>query len=158
MPSTLLALTQPTSSNGYVVDMCCGNGWDQLALWTGNAFLFGSNLKPGAWNHVAITVSGTGAGRVRVYLNGVLVAGPVNITAGRNFNPNNSHPFRIGAWDGAGFGRNFDGTLDEVAFYSSALDANSISNHYYVATNNPAAYAAELAAQLDSSRLTPVER
>src|ERR1043165_3432090 len=97
----------------------------------------------GVWGHVVGVFDGTFA---LLYLNGRLVAGPLAPASGRSYNPNSAKPFRIGAWDGAGFGRNFDGTLDEVAFYSSALDANSISNHYYVGTNNPAAYAAAVLA------------
>jgi len=114
-----------TASYAYTIDSPSGSG----AL--------------GVWAHVVGVYDGTYA---RLYVNGQLVGAPQAITAGRNFNPNNSKPFRIGAWDGSGFGRNFDGTLDEVAFYNTALSANSISNHYYMGINNKAGYAVAILA------------
>ena len=61
--STLMGLSQATSGNAYLVMLCCGNGWDSLALWTGNAFRMGDNLALGTWHHMAITVAGAGRAR-----------------------------------------------------------------------------------------------
>jgi len=51
-----------------------------------------------------------------------------------------------GAYPGVNSGRTFDGSLDEIAFYGSALSATTISNNYFLGTNNPAGYAAQVLA------------
>src|SRR5262249_15797226 len=77
--STLLGLSHATLSNEYVVMLCWGNGWDSISLWTGNAFVTGGSVTLGTWHHLAITVAGSGAGQVKVYLDGA-----VTITADGN--------------------------------------------------------------------------
>src|SRR5262249_10422945 len=47
--STLLGLSHATSSNAYLVMLCCGNGWDSISLWTGNAFVTGGSVTLGTW-------------------------------------------------------------------------------------------------------------
>jgi hypothetical protein len=93
----------------------------------------------GAWSHVVAVWNGSQAS---LYLNGVLVAGPVGITPGRNFTPNFTQPLRIGATTFPN--RGYDGLLDEVALYGTALSGTTISNNYYVATHNAAGYSAQV--------------
>src|SRR5206468_3430471 len=77
--STLLGLSHASSSGAYLTMMCCGNGSRQVSVWNGAGLAFGSNLALGTWYHVAMTVSGGGAGQFKVYLNGAL-----DITANGN--------------------------------------------------------------------------
>lgn len=110
----------------------------QFVFWTptsGPHFANGATtLVPGVIYHVAYTYDGTTA---KVWLNGVedgsvtvsggLKTGPVNLVLGR-YEP-----------DGA-LGR-FDGRMDEVAFYGSALSAARIAAHAAAARS---AYAREV--------------
>ena len=95
----------------------------------------------GVWKHVVGVYDGTFA---RLYMDGLLVAGPTAITPGRNFNPNNAAPFRIG--EVPNFGRNFDGGFDEVAFYNTALSADTVYAHKDCASTNNAGYRARILA------------
>jgi Concanavalin A-like lectin/glucanases superfamily/Bacterial Ig domain len=116
--STLLALTHSTSSNGYVVQLCCGNGWDQLEGWTGASSALGSKLTLGTWYHVAMTVSGSGPGQFRVYLNGALdmtLDGNPAATAERLSIGNDSHR----EW--------MDGNASDVKLYNVALTPGEIA-------------------------------
>ena len=86
------------------------------------------------WNHLVVVVSnGVTVTNVYGYLNGVLVAGPTLLPS---FVPNDGlapSAFSIGDRCDAGFF--FDGTIDEVAYYTTALDANTIAAHYSNGTN-----------------------
>ena len=83
------------------------------------------------WHHFVITRSGTGAGQTKVYKDGVNVTTEVN----PNLNlSSNSTSARIGAYDPA-FGLHFNGTLDEVAVYPTALSAAQVQAHYAAATS-----------------------
>jgi Concanavalin A-like lectin/glucanases superfamily/Bacterial Ig domain len=107
-----------TSSDGYVVQMCCGSGWRQLEVWTNTSSALGSPLTLGAWYHVAMTVSGSGPGQVRVYLNGALdmtADGNPAATAQRLSIGNNSHS----EW--------LDGNAADVKVYNVALSASEIA-------------------------------
>lgn len=84
------------------------------------------------WYYIAGTYDGT---NMNFYLNGVLVgsqsaAGYVPNSANSSF----TGPFSIGQ-RGDGYG-NFDGQLDEAAYYTNTLSAAQILNHYTVGTNS----------------------
>jgi hypothetical protein len=100
----------------------------------------GGTVTTGAWHHIVGTFDGAEAS---LYVNGVSVASRTI----RGYLANDARPFRIGTtcFDGilgafAG-NRGFDGWLEEVAFYGSALSANQIAAHYSAAKTNGAGYA-----------------
>jgi len=77
---------------------------------------------------------------VTLYVNGV----QANTGAAGTFTANATQPFRIGATTIPN--RTFDGWVDEVAFYSTALNAATIKAHYDAATTNGAGYATQILA------------
>jgi hypothetical protein len=116
--STMLGLGHPSSSNGYLALMCCGNGWRQLMAWNGRGLVAGSNLALGTWYHVAMTVSGTGGGQFKVYLNGALditFDGSPDITPERMSLGNDSH----NEW--------LDGNAANVKIYDAVLTQSEIA-------------------------------
>jgi hypothetical protein len=89
-------------------------------------------LTPFAWNHVVFVKSGTtGPANWHIYINGVdsgffdsqlLGSGNVNLSSCTDAyiaGSNTGTPVAI-----------FDGALDEVALYSSALSSTTVANHY----------------------------
>jgi hypothetical protein len=73
--STFLAMGGNNgSTNTYRLLRCCGNGWQELDVMTGASSGVAGKLSTpsGAWYHIALTVSGSGTGHVKAYLNGVL--------------------------------------------------------------------------------------
>src|SRR5262249_47911779 len=116
--STFLGLSHPTSSNAYLVMMCCGNGWRQLMVWNGSGLKFGSNLTLGSWYHVAMTVSGSGSGQFKAYLNGALdiaFDGNPAVTSQRMSIANDSHS----EW--------MDGNVAGVKIYDAVLSQAEIA-------------------------------
>ncbi len=86
------------------------------------------------WNHLVVVVSnGVTVTNVYGYLNGVLVAGPTALPA---YVPNDGFSpatFTIGERSDDSY--LFDGDVDEVAYYTNALDANAVLAHYQAGTN-----------------------
>lgn len=84
----------------------------------------------GAWHHMAVSVSAT-AGTV-LYLDGVAVASSTSVKPSTTY----TGYWRLGSGSLAGYpfrppSDTFRGTLDEVATYATALDAQAVSQHYY---------------------------
>lgn len=76
----------------------------------------------GAWHHVAATMGPAG---MALYVDGVLVGSRSDTTSGRAYNGY----FRVGS-DRAMSGSNtFDGLIDEVALYPTALSAQQVAAH-----------------------------
>jgi len=115
------------SGRGYGFIKTSGDQWYGI---TGNGdesiyyYAEMNNLESGKWTHLVMTFSD---GDNAVYQDGELVAGPY---AGY-YKHNTSAPFLIG-----GIGLNTDlqsfwnGTIDEVVFYKSALTAAQVKAHY----------------------------
>ena len=86
------------------------------------------------WYHLAVVVSnGVTATNVYAYVNGVLAAGPTALPA---FVPNDGvggATFAIGERSDTSF--LFDGDIDEVAYYDTALDPVTVASHYSAGTN-----------------------
>jgi hypothetical protein len=93
----------------------------------------GGTATPGVWSHIVGTYNGSS---VVLYVDGVPVAS-ANVD-GAQFLPNRTQPFRIGATTIPN--RTFDGWIDEVAFYNTALDGDTIQEHYTVGATDGAAY------------------
>jgi hypothetical protein len=87
----------------------------------------------GVYTHVVATFDGTTA---KMYLNGAL-ANSGTLNAPYVFGTNGSG-FTIGERADAAF--LWAGKADEVAYYNTALDANTIAAHYACATTNAALY------------------
>jgi hypothetical protein len=108
----------------------------------------GGAVTANAWHHIVGVYDGATA---TLYVNGQKVAGPANAPL---FNPNTTRTLRIGGslfngglddsnTDG---NRGFDGWLDELAVYTTALSADVIAAHYDAATTNNAGYGAQILA------------
>ena len=97
-----------THSNGA----CCSD------MDSGN----GNVLVPGTWTHVAMVHDGT---QDKIYMNGVKVA-EKNVTGALD---NTAYPFGIG-YNPIDGGNNFDGDMDEVRIYNTALTDAQIAALY----------------------------
>jgi hypothetical protein len=93
--SAFLRLGHESTSNGYNLLRCCGGGWRELDLWNGAGIWTALNsFQLGSWYHLAVVVSGSGAGQVKTYVNGALAltsAGNPNVTAARFSIGNDTH-------------------------------------------------------------------
>ncbi len=134
-PAAALDLSQNggNSRNGWVVYQN-GNAWQfRVGGFNGYAATVnGGTAQTNVWQQVVGVYDGANAS---LYVNGARVAGP---TAASGFSPNATVPFRIGATTIPN--RTFDGWVDEVAFYGSALSSSAIAAHYAAATTNNAGY------------------
>ena len=93
----------------------------------GNIWLGSTPVTKNKWDYLAATYDGT---TIRFYVNGQL-DGTFTDTSPV---PNTSQPFCMGG-DPAG-GWSFDGNVDEVAIYTTALSTNQIQLHYQVGLTN----------------------
>lgn len=114
-------------------------GWN-FRMYDGNGSALGWDLTGGtatlnAWSHVVATWDGSAA---QLYVNGVL-ADNTNAAASNIYNPSTTAIFSVGSlFDG---GSPSTATVDEVAFYGSALTPAQIASHYAAASNPlPGAY------------------
>ena len=113
-------------------------GWN-FRMYDGNASAVGIDLTGGSyqvdfWTHVVAVWNGTNA---VLYVNGLLAD---NTSTGSGiYNASSSATFSIGSYDD---GSNaFNGSMDEVAFYGSALSPAQILAHYNTASSPlPGAY------------------
>src|SRR5262249_12130857 len=113
-----------------------------------NDAIKGGIVNTGAWHHVVGTFDGSPAA---LYVNGLQGGSP----AVSGYKPNTARSLRIGTttFDGiigptgsfAG-NRGFDGWIEEVAFYGTALKATDIAAHYNIAKTNGGAYPATVLA------------
>lgn len=88
------------------------------------------------WYHVAVVVSNAiTATNVYGYINGVLVAGPMPLPA---YVPNDGGQggFTIGTRTDVSSGYTCVSGIDEVAYYTNALDGATILSHYQNGTNS----------------------
>jgi len=88
-----------------------------------------SNLSeiPGKWQHVVGTFDES-SGDAKIYIDGVLIS-TVDKTAGTLHQP--LSPLGIGAInDNSSWGKNFDGTIDEVRIYNRALSDSEVATLY----------------------------
>jgi len=103
-----------------------------LVTPTGDIFISTTNYKLFNWYHIAGTYDGT---NMSFYLNGALVGTQrASAYVANSVNNAGACVFGIGQ-RGDGYG-NFDGGLDEAAFYTNALTAAQILNHYQIGTNS----------------------
>lgn len=91
--------------------------------------------RDGAWHQAVATLDGSG---MTLNVDGQKVAGDPSVTGGENF----TGYWRLGgdnlaSWPIAPSSGYFDGTLDEVAVYPTALSANAVSRHYAASWRAP---------------------
>ncbi|MDX6682847.1 MAG: hypothetical protein QOG94_2886 [Solirubrobacteraceae bacterium] len=96
---------------------CMRNAWESLCTPAG-----APAPTVGAWHHVAATWSAPST-VARLYVDGTLVASAPN-----GARPSGSSTFYVGYGQSAPW---FTGTLDEIAYYPTALSAARIAAHYH---------------------------
>ena len=118
---------------------------------------------PGVWQHIVAAWDGATA---KLYVNGALAGSGTALAA--NWDKNTQMALRLGGtpltgdavdpagqlpnvpWDvtaaGISGNRGFDGLLDEVAIYGTALSADTVAAHYSAATTNNAGYHSQILA------------
>ncbi len=111
------------------------DGRVNLGIYDGNTNVVTSQsaLNDGGWHHVVGTYS---PGRMELFVDGVS-QGTANVAAAQNY----SGYWRVGAdslggWPGQPSNAGFQGLVDEVAVYSTALSAGDVSWHYGLASGN----------------------
>ncbi|HEX5591491.1 MAG TPA: LamG domain-containing protein, partial [Candidatus Limnocylindrales bacterium] len=102
----------------------------RVHMWVNGASIFAPAPPVGAWHHYVGTYDGTNA---RIYIDGALAAGPTPLAG-----PLTTAPrfFEMGTYNNGGGGK-FNGRIDEVAVYSSALSASRIQAHYLIGSTGP---------------------
>jgi photosystem II stability/assembly factor-like uncharacterized protein len=93
------------------------------------SFNTGHYLKPNEWAHLAIVVDST---KITIYKDGVAA-----IHSGRNIKLNSISKFQIGSMLTSEYYRNFNGLIDEVALFDTALTQNQIRETMNLTRNNP---------------------
>jgi len=103
-----------------------------LVTPTGDVYITTTNYSLFKWYYIAGTYDGT---NMSFYLNGTLVGSQLaKLYTANSISNADACSFAIGQ-RGDGYG-NFDGGLDEAAFYTNALTAAQIMTHYTVGTNS----------------------
>jgi PKD repeat protein len=103
-----------------------------------------ARFNDGAWHHVVATLSRSG---MALYVDGKLVGSRTDTTTGQTY----SGYWRIGGdetWSG---GKYFNGRIDEVAIYPTALTADRVAGHYTLGTTGTATNVAPTAAFTSTS-------
>jgi glucose/arabinose dehydrogenase/PKD repeat protein len=85
-----------------------------------------------AWHHFAITRSGSGAANTRMYKDGVDVTAEVDTAHGLT---SNAIPLSLGRYDSTN-GLYFNGSVDEIAVYPTALSSTRVQAHFSAATTS----------------------
>jgi len=149
-PFTIEFWAKPTASDGDDVPVsnrlgsgnrtgwvffqrAAGVGWN-FRMYNGSGSTAGWDLTGGtatlnAWSHVVAVWNGSNA---QLYVNGVNT-NAANIGAG-GFVANTTENLYVGSLIGGSSPST--GSVDEVAFYPTALTATQIANHYAAATSN----------------------
>jgi hypothetical protein len=135
----------PNCRMGYVFYIDGASGGWQFRIGNFNGYLAvakGGTFTPGGWSHVAGVCTSSG---LELYVNGQQVS-TTNFTLA-DYMPNTNTHFRIGMTTlFPGGNRPFDGWIEEVAFYGTNLDSDTIKAHYDAATTNASGYAVQLVA------------
>jgi len=133
------------SREGYLfyIDGAGGNTRWQFRMGGVNGYgansAIGGTFTVGAWHHIVGVYDGS---NMILYVNGAPVV--TNAVAAGSFTPNGTQPLRIGATTIPN--RTFNGYVDEVAFYGTALSATTIKAHFDAASNNGSGYANQILA------------
>jgi hypothetical protein len=121
-------------------------GWN-LRMYDGVGSNVGWDLTGGpytlnTWSHVVAVWNGTAP---RLYVNGQLVDTTNAADRSGNYNASTSAIFSVGSYDNGG--SPFNGLVDEIAFYPTALTGARILAHFQAAASTtPGAYSSQVAA------------
>jgi hypothetical protein len=107
------------SNNGCQLHLIIRNNRPYLGF-CGNDIGGNTVINSGTWYHLAYVYNATG-GVQSIYVNGVL-----DVSGGGHAALTADNPFRIGAFNNTGSGA-FDGRIDEVTLWNSALTASQIN-------------------------------
>ena len=116
-----------------------GTGWN-FRMYNGVGSGLGWDLTGGTsnldeWSHVAVTWNGTNA---LLFVNGELADDSNDPAATGAYNASTSASLIVAASD---TGSPYTGSVDEVAFYNTALPEATIHDHFHIATGaNPGQY------------------
>lgn len=89
-----------------------------------------SSYRNGAWHHV---VASQGAGGMKLYVDGVLVASDPNTTTAQAYDGFwRVGGDNLGGWPNQPSSSSFSGRIDEVAVYPTSLSADQVAAHYAV--------------------------
>ena len=113
---------------GVFIDHQAVNGRESIrceANINGNKNAYGdTDLSPNTWYHVAVKFDGT---HLAVLLNGSLDGTPVDCGSHTPDLGDGEEPFEIGGRNGSA---NYNGKIDEVAFWNTALSNDAIASVY----------------------------
>ncbi len=119
------------SSTGFVLFLNSSDEWEFEVFDGATSVSVTIAATHDVTQHLVGTYDGTDA---RLYLDGVLAAGPTSVT----LDPNPSTEQRIGVANSSGGASDFfEGTIDEVAVYSDDLAASVIATHNRVGVDSP---------------------
>jgi hypothetical protein len=121
-------VSRDNSSSSKAWRLSVSSGFASFILHNGgsNYTLTGvTAINDGRTHHIVATYA---SGTMSIYVDGVL-DGTLNGTA---HSVTGTPALRVGTERLAGY---FDGVIDEVAFYGSALTANQVARHYYAGTS-----------------------
>jgi hypothetical protein len=126
-------------------------GWN-FRMYNGNGSGLGWDLTGGtaplnAWSHVVATWNGTAA---QLFVNGALADSSNDSAATGVYNASSSADLIVAATD---TGSPYAGSVDEVAFYPTALTPLQIGNHFAAATSSPTAETYFSLIRADGARL-----
>lgn len=147
----------PLDSNWFALGATNGSGIGpgfDLLVWANNHWSFsigngtaiaechvsGGSWTDGAWHHFVGVVTRGATDQVHLYIDGVLLrVVPVPATG---WNITSSAALAIGTYatTDVSSNRHFNGSLDEVAIYNTALTPTQIAAHYATATARPLSY------------------
>ena len=128
----------------YAANTSPGNRWE---FWTGtggstwNAFVATNSVATtNVWTHLVGTYDAATL-TMSFYVDGALVMQSNNIVMAPVGTVGNARPLRIGSGNTEGAGANwFNGFVDEVAVYPSALSDAKVLAHYQAGTNGSGTY------------------
>ena len=121
-----------SASNPYF-DYCLSNGRSgHFAFFIGIGSTYyeinaNTTTSANTWYHVVGVYDGS---HISIYINGVLDCTPLAVTGSIN---TNTQPLNIGSAGWGNFAECFNGIIDEVAIYNTALSSSTILNHYNTA-------------------------
>ena len=127
--------TQGDAATSYLLTMTAGGGIE-WAVYQGDGtfagvLTSGPVITPGVWIHVAGTFTPAPSQAMKVYINGVDTNAP-SIGGSVSAINNSSTPLRIGVGGdgGAGIADPFNGIIDEVELFNTAISASDVAAIY----------------------------
>ncbi|GAB3261596.1 LamG-like jellyroll fold domain-containing protein [Nocardioides dilutus] len=114
-------------------------------------FTLSSAVNDGNWHHVVKTYDGTS---LRLYVDGAAVGNPVTVTRSTVMD---QYGFGIGAVirpNDGNSGGYFQGSIDEVSFYTSVLTQTQVTDHYQLGGAPPVDASGPTGGSIDATGLT----